>query len=199
MKALCALALAAACVPGIAAAQDQDAGTRANNFDGVRAEARVGWETPTVSDDGDVYKIDSNVSGGGEVGFDFALGKSVVAGPYAVYEFSSVKLCDSGVCIKEKGNLGIGARIGFAVGDNVLLYAKAGYTRIAMDLTVGSSVLPLDKDGVQGALGANLNFGKNVYGLLEFNYGDYGKLDKYGLSGIGLQRRHVAAGVGVRF
>ena len=47
---------------------------------------------------------------------------------------------------------------------------------------------------MQGAIGVDYTFGKNVYGLLEFNYADYGKF-----FGVNLQRRHVAAGVGVRF
>ena len=192
MKMLFALVAAAACVPGVAAAQDSDA--RTNHFDGIRAEARVGYETPTVSDSGNVYKIGSAVSGGGELGYDVAVGKSVVVGPYAVYEFSSVKLCDGPDCIKENGNLGAGGRIGVAVGDTLLLYAKGGYARIGFSANTAFGTGSTIKDGIQGAIGANLNFGKNVYGLLEFNYGDYGKF-----FGVNLQRRHVAAGVGVRF
>ena len=192
MKLLYALAFVAACLPGVAAAQD--GGSRANAFDGVRAEARVGYETPTVSDSGNVYKIGSAVSGGGEVGFDLALGKSVVVGPYAVYEFSSVKLCDGPDCIKEDGNLGIGGRIGVAVGDKALIYAKVGYARIGFSANTSFGTGSTDKDGVQGAIGLDYNFSKTVYGLVEINYADYGKF-----FGVNLQRRHVAAGVGVRF
>ena len=47
---------------------------------------------------------------------------------------------------------------------------------------------------VLGALGADFNLNKNVYVMIEGSYADYGKL-----FGINLQRRHVAAGVGVRF
>jgi outer membrane immunogenic protein len=192
MKSLYMLAVAAACVPGIAAAQDSD--TRASHFDGVRAEARIGYETPTISDSTGVYKIGSAVSGGGEIGFDLKAGKSVVVGPYAVYEFSSVKVCDGLDCLKEDGNLGVGGRLGVAVGDNVLLYAKAGYARIGFSVSSGTVTGSTSKDGVQGAIGANLNFGKRVYGMLEFNYADYGSF-----FGVNLQRRHVAAGVGLRF
>ena len=192
MKFIYALAAAAACVPGVAAAQDSD--TRASHFDGIRAEARLGYETPTVSDSGAVYKIGSAVSGGGEIGFDLKAGKSVVVGPYAVYEFSSVKLCDGADCLKENGNLGVGGRLGVAVSDTVLLYAKAGYARIGFSANTAFGTGSTTKDGVQGAIGANLNVGKNVYGMVEFNYADYGKF-----FGVNLQRRHVAAGVGVRF
>ena len=192
MKSWYLLAAAAACFPGVAAAQDSN--TRASQFDGVRAEARIGYETPTISDSGNVYKIGSAVSGGGEVGFDLKAGKSVVVGPYAVYEFSSVKLCDGPDCLKENGNLGVGGRIGVAVSDKALIYAKAGYARISFSANTAFGTGSTSKDGVQGAIGVDYTFGKNVYGLLEFNYADYGKF-----FGVNLQRRHVAAGVGVRF
>lgn len=183
-------AAALASVPGIASAQD----SAAADFDGVRIEARLGYETPTVSEDGDVYKIGSAVSYGGEAGFDFKLGDKVVAGPYATYEFSSVKLCDGGDCLKEEGNLGVGARVGFVVSPQVLVYGKLGYASIKFKASDGFSSASDTKGGVQGALGVDVNFGKNFYGLVEFNYADYGKF-----YGINLQRRHVAAGVGVRF
>lgn len=190
MKKYLALAAALACVPGVAAAQDQD-----GKFDGVRIEGRIGYETPTVSGDGQVFKIGSAASYGGELGFDLKAGNKIVVGPYATYEFSSVKLCDGSDCIKEDGNLGAGARLGFAVSPTVLIYGKVGYARIkfSADTTVGSG--SESRDGVQGAIGANLNLGKNLYASLEFNYGDYGDI----ADGVGLQRRQVAGGIGVRF
>jgi outer membrane immunogenic protein len=72
MKKYLTIALAIACVPGVAAAQDMDESQAAPaaDFGGVRVEARIGYETPTVSEDNDVYKIGSAVSYGGELGFD---------------------------------------------------------------------------------------------------------------------------------
>ena len=56
MKKYLVAAAAFVCVPGVAAAQDSaPASSRASNFDGPRVEARIGWETPTVSDNGNVY------------------------------------------------------------------------------------------------------------------------------------------------
>ena len=182
---------AIACVPGVAAAQDTDT---APHFNGVRAEARLGWETPTVSESGNVFKIDSAVSYGGEVGFDVKLGRKVVAGPYAVYEFSSVKLCDGPDCIREDGNLGVGGRIGVAVGPRALIYGKLGYARIRFTASSGGATGSESAEGVQGAIGLNVNLSRHVYGLAEINYADYGRF-----AGVKLQRRHVAAGIGVRF
>ena len=164
----------------------------AQDFAGPRIEARLGYETPTVSGDGDVYKIGSAVSYGAEAGFDFN-SKTVVVGPYATYEFSSVELCDGPTCLEVDGNLGVGGRVGFIAG-NTLIYGKLGYARITISADDGVNEESVSEGGVQGALGVEMNFGPQVYGKLEANYGDYGKL-----YGINLQRRHVAAGVGVRF
>jgi outer membrane immunogenic protein len=189
MKTFLTLAAVLACMPAAAMAQDS------KNFDGVRAEARIGYETPTVSTSGQVYKIGSAVSYGGEVGFDLAAGKSVVVGPYAVYEFSSVKLCDStNTCIKEQGNFAAGARLGVAVSSKALIYAKAGYAHISFDATSAFGSGTGGKSGVQGAIGADFNLSKHAYLMLEADYGDYGQF-----AGVNLQRRHVAAGVGFRF
>jgi len=189
MKIYLALVAMLACVPGVAAAQNAN-----QDFGGVRAEARLGYETPTISGNGQIYKIGSAASYGGELGFDLKAGKKIVVGPYATYEFSSVKLCNGGNCLKEDGNLGVGARVGVAVSPTVLLYAKAGYARIRFSATTGSASGSASKDGVQGALGVDINFSKHAYGMIELNYGDYG--DFYG---VNLQRRHAVAGVGFRF
>ena len=188
MKKYVALAALAACVPGVAYAQDTTA-----KVDGVRVEARIGYETPTVSDSGSIYKIGSAVSYGGEIGFDLKAGH-VVVGPYAVYEFSSVSLCDSGSCLKENGNLGVGGRLGFIAGDKVVVYLKAGYARISFNASSGGASADASKDGIQGAVGVDVNLNKNVYLMAELNYADYGKF-----FGTNLQRRHVAGGVGFRF
>jgi outer membrane immunogenic protein len=191
MKHYLAAVAAIICVPGIAAAQNTD--TTAH-FNGVRAEARIGYETPTVSDSGNVFKIGSAVSYGAEAGFDLRLGHNVVAGPYAVYEFSSVDLCDGADCVSEDGNLGVGARVGFVVSPRVLVYGKIGYARIRFTASSAGVSGSESDDGVQGAIGLNLNFSRHVYGMAEINYADYGQFN-----GINLQRRHVAAGIGVRF
>ncbi len=190
MKKYVALAALLACVPGAAFAQDKDTNMK---LDGVRFEARVGYETPTVSEDGDIYKIGSAVSYGGEAGFDIR-SKNVTFGAYVNYEGSSVSLCDAGDCLKENGNLAAGGRIGFIAGRSTVIYVKAGYAHISFKGTGAFAGLDAKKDGVQGALGADFNLNKNVYVMIEGSYADYGKL-----FGINLQRRHVAAGVGVRF
>jgi outer membrane immunogenic protein len=193
MKKLLAVAFAALCVPGIAAAQDEQ--DVAHKFNGARVEARIGYETPTVTVDGDddVYKIGSAVSYGGEIGFDVRVNK-IVLGPYVNYEFSGVDLCDGDICLGEKGNLSVGARVGAIVGTKGLIYGKLGYASIEIEAEAGGESGSESKGGVQGSLGFEFGFGRNAYGFLEGSYADYG--DFYGLN---LQRRQVVGGVGFRF
>jgi len=193
MKKYLAAAAALVCMPGIAAAQNSGSTAPAAQFDGVRLEARLGYETPTISDNNNVYKIGSAVSYGGEAGFDIRAGNNVVVGPYVTYEFSSVDLCDGADCISEDGNLGAGLRVGVVAG-RTLIYGKLGYARIRFTATSGGISASESDNGIQGAIGVNFNLGRNFYGLAEINYADYGRFE-----GINLQRRHVAAGIGVRF
>ncbi|WP_300974091.1 outer membrane beta-barrel protein [Sphingomonas sp. LHG3406-1] len=186
-----AIALAAA-TP--AAAQTATGST--NNFDGARIEARIGWETPTVSGDGDVYKLGSAVSYGAEVGYDLAISPTVTVGPYASWEQSSVELEDdfSSVSIKVGRNYQLGGRVGFGLG-NINLYGKVGYSNIKLSLEgAGADDYSDTKGGIGGGLGVEGNMGKNAYWGIEGNYSDFGKFE-----GINLQRRQLAGKVGFRF
>lgn len=178
--------------PVSAFAQDE---APAHDFAGPRIEARLGYETPTVSDgSGGIWKIGSAVSYGGEIGFDIRAGKNVVVGPYANYEFSSVSLCDAGDCLNETGNLSVGGRLGVVVGTKTLVYAKAGYASITLEAKSGSLSESESKGGVQGALGVEIGLGKSAYAFVEGSYADFGTFYS-----INLQRRHVAGGLGIRF
>jgi outer membrane immunogenic protein len=183
-----AIALAAA-TP--AAAQTTDSN---NSYDGFRAEARLGWETPTVSGDGDIYKLGSAVSYGAEAGFDIAAGPSVTVGPFVSFEQSSVELEEDGstASIKVGRNYQVGGRVGFGLG-GVLGYAKLGYSNIKLSLDGTLADYSDTKGGIGGGLGVEGNFGKSTYWGIEGNYSDFGKFE-----GVNLQRRQVAVKFGVR-
>ncbi len=191
MKKFVVAALAMLCVPGVAFAQDEDQG----DFSGPRVEARLGYETPTVSDGtGNVYKVGSAVSYGGEVGFDIKTGGKVTFGPYANYEFSSVEVCDGPDCLSEKGNWSAGARVGVAVSSRVAIYGKLGYNSMKIKATSGALTGTDTQGGVGGSLGVEISLKKKFYVFIDGSYADYGNF-----FGINLQRRQMAAGVGVRF
>lgn len=170
----------------------------AQDFGGLRIEARLGYETPTISDvedgDDDIYKLGSAVSLGGEAGFDLRVGDRVTVGPYVTYEASNVETCDAGSCLGVKDNLGIGGRVGYAVGERGQVYAKLGYARITLTGRLDGATDEESNTGVQGAIGYRMNFGRRLYGAVEANYGDYGDLYD-----VKLQRRQVVAGLGIQF
>jgi outer membrane immunogenic protein len=164
---------------------------------GVRVEARVIWETPTVSSviqANDVFKIDSAVAVGAEAGYDFKISDTIVVGPYVNYESSSAKACSPTDCLKVKGNLAAGIHAGLSVSDRGQLYVKAGYASMKITATSGNLSVSESGSGVQGAIGFEYGFGKNFYGRVEFGYGDNGKI-----GGVNFQRRHAGIGLGARF
>jgi outer membrane immunogenic protein len=77
MRIMLVSAIALAVAAPAAAQTDSDT----NSYDGFRAEARLGYETPTVSEDEDIYKLGSAVSYGGEIGLDIAVSPTVTVGP----------------------------------------------------------------------------------------------------------------------
>ena len=165
----------------------------ASDFAGPRVEARLGWETPTVSGDGDVYKIGSSVSFGGEVGYDLAVSRNMTFGPYGSYEQSTVKNCDDGYCLKVRNNWQAGGRLGVGFG-RALGYIKLGYSSIRIRVEDPQFGVSESKGGVGGGIGFDVNAGKHLYWGIEGNYSDFGKWE-----GINLQRRQLAGKVGVRF
>ena len=165
----------------------------ASDFAGPRVEARLGWETPTVSGDGDVYKLGSAVSYGGEVGYDLAEGKNLFVGPYASFDQSSVTDCFDGTCLKVDYNYQVGGRVGIGFG-RAVGYVKLGYSNMRLTGEVEGFSGHESKGGVGGGIGVDVNAGKLMYWGVEANYSDFGKIE-----GINFQRRQVAAKVGLRF
>jgi len=165
----------------------------AADFTGPRAEARLGWETPTVSGDGDVYKLGSAVSYGGEIGYDLKAGRNLTVGAYGSFEKSSVKECDSGYCLGVDYNWQAGGRVGLGFG-RAQGYVKLGYSSLKLNANVDTLSGSETKGGVGGGIGVDVNAGKHLYWGVEANYSDFGQI-----AGINFQRRQVAAKVGVRF
>lgn len=184
--------IAIAAVP--ATAQDAD-----NSIarDGIRLEARATWETPTVSsvvEDDDVFKLGQAVAFGGEAGFDLAVSNELVAGPYANYELSNVENCDGADCVSVKDNFAAGLHLGYALGADGQLYGKVGYAVMKLEAEVAGLQDSESGSGFQFAVGYEHGLGRNLYGRVEFGYGDNGEI-----YGINFQRRHASVALGARF
>ncbi|MFM5955260.1 MAG: outer membrane beta-barrel protein [Novosphingobium sp.] len=187
MKKYMLLALAFVAQPALA----QDEGVK---MSGLRVEARLGWETPTVSD-GSVYKLGNSVSAGAEIGYDVKVSNTVTVGPYFTYDYASAETCDgAGNCLGSDGNWVAGARLGFNVGERAQIYVKGGYDQFRLKAAIPGATGTETLNGPGGAIGVDFAISKSAYAGFEANYADLGSF-----AGINFQRRHVAAKVGMRF
>ena len=169
--------------------------------EGFRAEIHGGWDHaradgtgPNDSDSGIVYGIGA--------GYDFAIAPKVELGLDLSADLSSVEECEGSVilagdtaCIDAKRDLAAAIRLGYKVSDRGTLYALAGYTnaRFRFDYTTPAGVTTGDSrnlDGFRLGAGYQHDFGKNMYGKVEYRYSNY-EAD--------VTRHQALIGVGVKF
>ena len=168
-------------------------------FSGVRVEGIVGYDTTDVEGEGS-----DGVTYGAQVGYDFQSGGAVF-GIEAEASDSTVDECVDDVdvlgdtlCAQAGRDLYVGGRAGAAIGDNVLVYGKAGYTngRIDLDYEDGTAGTANDfdvgenLDGVRVGGGLEFALGPNSYAKTEYRYSNYEQ---------GFDRHQVVAGFGFRF
>lgn len=186
-------------------------------FSGFRAEATVAFDRLRDEADGFVFFGDGSgrngVSYGGEVGFDAALGTSLLVGGYVGAEGSTIRQCDTFIgfeqCFRAGRSFTAGGRLGYALSPFAMIYAKGGYTnaRITTEEQVVAPGAPFnrfrdDLDGFHVGGGIEAAFGRNAYGKLEYVYTrlrdlPVGTADGAPLT-IDLNRHQVRAGIGLR-
>ena len=196
-KILAAALIASSALAMPAFAQD------AAPFTGPRAEAVVGWDR--VEDgslnggkrDGVVY--------GGQIGYDFQRGNTVF-GVEGEVTGASTKDTARGVLVagdelrtKAGRDLYAGARLGFVVGQNTLIYAKGGYTNAQFKTDYNSATTSIsDRENVDGwrlGAGAEVKLTDKIYAKAKYRYSKYSNDD----AGIDAKRHQVLGGVGIRF
>lgn len=210
---------AIASVPAMA----QDTGT-VDPFSGFRVEALIGYDVSKAgsSIDDDVNEDnDQSIDGlayGVGAGYDIRSG-NVVFGPEAEVTWSTAKTNFQdgdfegfGIGnVKANRDLYIGARLGYVVAPQTMIYAKGGYTNAKFDVRNASGTIEtnrdIDTDGWRIGAGVEQAFSDNVFAKLEYRYSNYkeGELDyrsdfpdgdRFDLD---LDRHQIMAGVGVRF
>ena len=202
------VALVAAVVAPPVAAQGEA------SFTGPRIEAHAGYEKlrvrpATVPQDAfDGRFDDSSIVYGAGVGYDLAVGRSLVAGVEANIDFSGAKEQVSTVglpCLPpcapqplvttlEAGReLDVSARVGFQVVPSGLLYAKGGYANARLEVTSQTGALVErikgTADGYRLGVGYEHSF-RGLFAKLEYRYSNFEG---------GLSRNQGLAGVGFRF
>ena len=135
----------------------------ASDFSGPRFEITAGADDVTNGVD------PTDVTYGAALGYDHQFGKVVVG-----VEATAANVFD-------RADLGVGARLGYVVNDNVLAYARGGYT----NLDLGKRSV----DGLTVGGGLEVNVAGPVYGKVEYRYTDFeGGLGRHGgLVGVGIR------------
>ena len=128
----------------------------ASDFAGPRIEVTAGADDVTNGVD------PSEVTYGAGLGYDLQLGK-VVAGVEATLDN-----------VFDRRDIGVGARLGYVVNENVLVYGKAGYAN-------WSQAVGADLEGLRLGGGLEVNLSGPVYAGLEYRYTDFeGTTGKHG-------------------
>ncbi|HEX8668411.1 MAG TPA: outer membrane beta-barrel protein [Allosphingosinicella sp.] len=135
---------------------------------------------------GGVEESDSDgILYGVAAGYDFG-GGNMVFGIELEATDSTAKECDFGECLRAGRDLYAGGRIGTRMGEDALVYVKAGYT----NARVKADDDGVNLDGVRAGLGVQYDIGTNLLAKLEYRYSNYE---------AGVERHQVVAGVGFRF
>jgi len=153
-------------------------------FEGPHIEAIGGWDN--VDRGGDSK---SGFVFGGAAGYDLQRGK-VVFGVDAEITGSTTRETIDGARVKAGRDLYAGARLGYAVTPETLLYVKGGYSNARVTAESGNVRASDNLDGFRVGAGVERNFMRNIYGKVEYRYSNYTQ---------DFQRHQVLAGVGVRF
>jgi outer membrane immunogenic protein len=193
----------------------------ASPFTGPRVEGLIGYDSlrsgeqeddADTSDDQGDETIDG-VGFGVGAGYDYDVGGVILGVEGEFMESSGSQDSDESIdgfvsSVETGRDLYIGGRVGVPVTDRTLLYAKGGYTNLAVEANYDGvdDDFEFDRNADGFRLGAGIEqaFGTNAYGKLEYRYSNYNNLE-LNMEGtdfqrdIDLDRHQVVAGVGFRF
>lgn len=171
--------------------------------EGFRAEIHGGWDH-VRADNGSINNDDSDsgIVYGIGLGYDVAIAPKVELGIDLSADLSTMEECESSVlvandvaCLDAGRDLAAAVRLGYKVSPRGTIYALAGYTnaRFRFDYTTPAGVTTRDGrnlDGFRLGAGYQHDFGKRMYGKVEYRYSNY-EAD--------VTRHQALLGVGVKF
>ena len=218
MKTTATLLVAGSMIAAATPAMAQDS----SEFDGFRVEALAGYDVTqagsSVDTEGENDESIEGLSYGIGVGYDFDAG-GVVLGLEGEFVGSTaeVEIDDGDIEAFGIGNVSagrdlyVGARVGTKLNDDLLLYAKGGYTNATFDIRTTDGVddfeAQIDTDGWRAGLGLEYALSGNSFAKVEYRYSNYSsaEIDYEGdtpdtdLGEIDLDRHQVMVGFGMRF
>jgi outer membrane immunogenic protein len=191
-------------------------------FTGPRVEGLIGYDSlksgerednaDTATDQGD-ETIDG-VGFGVGAGYDYDAGGVILGVEGEFMDSSGEQDSDESIdgftrSVETGRDLYVGGRVGMQVAPSTLIYAKGGYTNLAVEANYegadNSFEFDDNADGFRVGAGVEQLFGPNAYGKLEYRYSNYDNLE-HNIEGatdvsrnIDLDRHQVVAGVGFRF
>ncbi|WP_340264814.1 outer membrane protein [Sphingobium mellinum] len=153
-------------------------------FTGAHAEVLAGYDK--LDTNGGIIGNPDGVLYGLNLGYDFQVG-SAVLGVEAEATDASTHRSIAGVDTDAERDLYVGARAGFTVGEQTLLYVKAGYTnaRFKTEGFKGDN-----GDGVRVGAGLEHKLAGNLLVKGEYRYSNYEG---------DVERHQLLAGLGIRF
>lgn len=195
-----------------------------DNFSGFRVEALAGYDVTeagsTVDNDAnpnDDQSIDGLAYGVG-LGYDYDAGGVVLglegefSGSTAETEFEGGDFENLGIGNVETGrDLYLGARVGVKAADDLLIYAKGGYTNATFNIRSRDGDTQynadLDTDGYRIGAGIEYALSDRSFAKVEYRYSNYkdaeldfdGDAPDVSVPDIDLDRHQVMAGFGMRF
>lgn len=203
IRILLPAAIAAVAIATPAAAQET------SNFGGVKLGVLAGYDNVRLEYEG-MGADDDGVLYGVTAGYDMDLGSAVIgleleaSDSTTQQRYTDLLFVGDSAKLAAGRDLYIGARIGFPVAPNVLVYAKGGYTNARTKLTYndGAGLTLSDSDTMAGwRLGGGVEL-TNVhhFARVEYRYSDYGDFKLAGIdTGLSASRQEVAVTGGVRF
>ena len=188
-----AAALLAGTIATPALAQDNP------NLGGFHIDGIVGYDRPSIQNE-----HANGVTYGVGAGYDFRSGNAIfgveaeASDSTADRTVSGAVIAGDSLRVRAGRDLYVGGRVGFGVGSNSLVYAKAGYTNARMRVdyedgtagTINDFTQRTNLDGIRAGVGAQIGVGSNAYIRTEYRYSNYQD---------GVDRHQVVGGFGVRF
>jgi outer membrane immunogenic protein len=193
----------------------------ASPFTGPRIEGIVGYDSlrsgerdngvDTNDNEGD-ESIDGVTFGVG-AGYDYDVGGVILGIEGEFTESSGSQDSDESVdgfrrSIETGRDHYVGGRVGVPVTPRTMIYAKGGYTNLAVEANYEGAddrfEFDTNADGFRLGAGIEQAFGSNAYAKVEYRYSNYNNLEN-NMEGtdfsrnIDLDRHQVVAGVGFRF
>lgn len=193
-------------------------------FTGLRVQATTGYDQLRAGSSIDNDGLDNNdqsaegVLYGGAIGYDVDLG-GVVVGPEAELTGSSADTDFENGDFEGFGlgnvsagrDVYLGARVGVKASEDMMFYAKGGYTNARLNVRSSDGTtnrnLDYELDGYRVGGGLEYAFGRNLFTNIEYRYSNYSEGEvKFENSlpdserfSVDTDRHQVAVGVGMRF